>query len=223
MLGFAGVEVSLAFLLVPTSLTLMYEVSAAVLPECIEIKTSESQSGVAGMLDVDGDEDRDQDGDENALSSGPYNIAVTTSETTPVDGDSHVGAVGAFAIDESHISSQMSVTYSFLDQPNQTMGAMSALANDDQGFEISITNSTGELLPDTLDLTMDHVPMDNDPTLDMVSLVRGNSATRDTTLSGPDIPLNAVSYLDLVNWSTPDIQFPGINEFLETQGKRILS
>lgn len=198
-------------------------VSAAILPECIEIKISESQPSVAGMLDVDGDEDRDEDGDENALSSVSYNLAMTTSETTPVARESHVGAVGGFGMGDSYIGSQIPVADPFLEQSNQTMGAMSALANDDQRFETSITNSTGELLPDTLDLTMDYVRMDHDPTLDMVSLVRGSSATRGSSLFGPDTMLNAVSYLDLVNWSSPDIQFPGINELLETRGSQSLS
>ena len=223
MLGFAGVQVSLAFLLVPMSLTLMYKVSAAILPECIEIKISESRPSVAGMLDVDGDEDRDEDGNENTLSSGPYNLAVTTNETTPVVTESHVGAVGGFGMGESYTGSQILVLSPSLEQSNQTMGAGSTLANDEQRFETSITKSTRELLPDTRDLTMDHVLMDHDSTLDMLSLVRDNPATRSTSLIGPNTPLNAVFVQDLENWWNSNMQSPSFNENLETRGKRTLS
>ena len=205
------------------ALTLMYEVSTAVLPECIEIKTSESQSGVAGMLDVDGDEDRDQDGDGNILSSGPCNLAVITSDKTPVATESHMGAVGGFGMGESYGGSQMLVPNSILEQPNQTMSAMLALANDDQGFATSITSITGELLPDIYDLTMDDVPMDHASTLDMISLVRENPASRSTSLIGPDTTLNAVFNQDLENWWNSNVQSPSFNENLETRGKRILS
>ena len=175
-------------------------------------------------MDLDGDEDSDEGSDENALSSGPYNLAVTTSETTsettPVATEAHVGAVRELGIGEPYIGSQMSVSSPFLDQSNQTMGPMSALTNDEQIFETSITNSTSELLPDTLDLTMDHVPMDHDSTLDVVSLVRGNPATRDTSLIGPDTPLDADFIQALDNWWDPNMQSPSFNENLETRGKR---
>ena len=223
MLGFAGVEVSLALLLVSMSLTLMYKVSAADLPECIEIKISESQTNVAGMLDFDGDEDRDEDDDEIALSSVPYNLAMTTSETTPVATDSRVGTVGGLGMGESYTGSQMPVPNPSLEQSNLIMGAMSALGNDEQGFETPITNSTSELLPDTLDLTMDHVPMDHDLTMDMASLVRGNPVCRDTSLIGPDTQLNAEFNQDLENWWNSNMQSPSFNDNLEISGKRILS
>ena len=201
----------------------MYKVSVAVLPECIEIKTSESQTGVTGMLDVDGDEDRDEDGDENTLSSGPYNLVVTTNETMPVVMESHVGAVGGFGMGESCIGSQMPVPNPFLEQPNQTMGAMSALANKNQEVEPSTFNAFSEYLSDAPPLAMDHVPMDHNTTLDMVSLVRDNPATRRTSLIGPDIPLNAEFDQDLEVWWNSNMQSPSFNENLETRGKRSLS
>ena len=206
MLGFAGVEVSLAFSLVPMSLTLVYKVSTVVLPECVEIKISESQPSVAGMLDVDGDEDRDEHGDENTLSSGPYNLAVTTDETTPVVTESHVGAVSGFGIGEPYTGSQIPPLSPFLEQPNQTMGAMSA----------------SELLPDTLDLTMDHVPIDHDSTLDIVSLVGDSPATRSTSLIRLATPLNA-AFNQKLDWWNSNMRSPSFNEDFEPRGKRILS
>ena len=200
----------------------MYKVSAAVLPEYIEIKTSEPQTGVTGTLNVDGDEDRDGDGDEIAMSSGPYNLAVTTSETTPAATESHVGAIGGFGMGEQYIDTQMLVADPFFERPNQTMGAMSALANDDQGFETSITSSTGEFLADTLDLTVEHVPMDHESTLEMISLVRGNPATRSPSLIRLDTPLNAAFNQELENWWSSNMRSPSFDENLETQGKRIL-
>ena len=227
MLGFARAKVSLAFLLVPTSLTLMYEVSAAILPECIEIKTSESQSGVARMLDVDGnddgDEDRDQDGDGNTLSSGPHNLAVTTNETTPAVLESHVGAVGGFVMGDLYIGSQMPVSNRFLEQPNQNMGAVSALANENQEAEPSNFNNISEFLSDTFPSAIDHIPMDHDSTLDMVSLVRDNPATSSASLTGPDTPLDSLFNQDLDIWWNLNMQSPNFNENLETPGKRILS
>ena len=204
---------------------MVYKVSDAVLPECIEIKTSESQTGVAvaGMIDVDGDQHRDEDDDENALSSGPYNLARTTSETTPVATESHVGTAGGFDMGELYIGTQMPVPNPFLEQPNQTMGAMSALANENQEIEPSVFNAISDILSNTIPLTIDHGPMDHNSTLDMVSLVGGNPATRDTPLIDPETSLNAVSDQDLMDWWTSNIQPPSCNKNLEARGKRILS
>ena len=190
------------------SLTLMYEVSAAVLPECIQIKTSESQNGVAGMLDVDDDEDRDEDGDEDPLSSGPYNLAMTISETTPVATNSYVGAVGGFGMGESYIGTQIPAPNPFLEQPNQTMGAMPALANENQELAPSIINSISEILPDAPPLNMDfYIPTNDYSTSVMASPLRGNPAPRDTS---PD-------------WWNLNMQSPSFGNFPEARGKRILS
>ena len=198
MLGFAGIEVCLAGVCASRlSLKLIYEVSAAVLPECIEIKTSEAQTGVAGMKDVDDDEDRDEEGDEKAFSSGPYNLAMTTSETTPVATDSHIGAFSDFDIGESN---------SLFEEPNQTMGAMLALANEDQELEPSMVDSISHFDSDALPLQIDFgISTDNYSTV-MVSPVRGNFAARDASLE----------------WWTLNMQSPGSGNF-PAQGTWILS
>ena len=175
------------------------------------------------MLDVDGDEDRDEDGDENALSSGPYNLAVTTNETTPAVTESHVGAVGGFGMGELYFGSQMPVPNPFLEQPNQTMGAMPALANENQEVEPSNFNNISDFLSDTLPSAMDHVPMDDVSTLDRVTLVRDNPANSSASLIGTDTPLNAVFDQGLEIWWNPNMQSPSFNENLETRGKRTLS
>ncbi|KAM0800248.1 hypothetical protein BDR22DRAFT_889612 [Usnea florida] len=192
-------------------------VSTVVLPECIEIKNSESQPRVAGALDVDGDEDRDEDGDENVMSSGPYNLVVTTSETTPAFAESHVGTIGGFGMGEQYIGTQMPVVDPFFEQPNETTGAMSAQASEIQEVGPSIINSISELVPDTPHLTMNHVPMDYDWTSDTVSLI-GNTEIRETSLIGPHTPLNTVSDQDLMTWWHPNIQSPSFYENLETRG-----
>ena len=174
---------------------------------------------MAGMLNVDGDED----GGENALSSRPYNLAMTTSETTPVAEDSHVGAVGGFGMGESYIGSQMPVAEPFLEPSNQTIDAMSVLANENEEVEPSTFNTTSEIPSEALPLAMDHVPMDHDSTLDMVSLVRGNPESIDTSLTGLDAPFSTVINQELVSWWNSNMQSPFFNENLETRGKRILS
>ena len=134
------------------------------------------------MIDV-GDEDRDEAGDEDASSSRPRNLAMTMGETTSVATSSHVGAVGGFRIGESYIGTQMQTPNPFTQQPNQIMGAMSALANEDQEFETSMTNSTSELLADALPLYMDLSIGTNDYlTLNTVSLVTGSSRPGEASL-----------------------------------------
>ena len=174
------------------------------------------------MLDVDGDENRDEDGDENALSFGPYNLAMTTNETVPVATEFPVGAVGGFGMGELYFSSQMPVPDPSVEQSNQIIGATSALVNENQEVEPSIFN-VSEFLSDTLPSAMDHVPMDHASTLDMVSLARGNPITSSTSLIGPDTPLNAVFNQDLENWWNSNMRSPSFDENLETRGKRSLS
>lgn len=239
MLSFARLEVSLANNC-PSglSLTLRYKVSAAILPECIQIRTSVPDSDVTGMMNHQDYED--------PLTSVAYDLAITMNEPTQFATSSYAGAVGDFETGELGSDSQMPGSNHFSQEHNPITGAVSTPSDEVQGLESSFLNSINEFPLDAFSPDM-RLPIPTDgpnPSNDncsevaregnsssthlydaadysimtTLSPVRGNSAPAGAPLVGPNTPLDAVSTLDLMDEWTSNIPFPSFEELLGPQG-----
>ena len=123
MPSFARLEVSLA-ISCPSglSLTLRYKVSAAILPECIQIRASVPDSDVTGMMNHQDYED--------PLTYETYDLAMTVNGQTGFATSSYAGAVGEFETGELGLDNQMPGSNDFSQKHNPIIGAVSTPSDE---------------------------------------------------------------------------------------------
>ena len=239
MLGFARLEVSWANdCRSRLSLTLRCKVSAAILPECIQIRPSVPNSDVTGMINH-------QDHEE-PLTSVAYDHAMTMNEPTQFATSSYAGAVGDLETGGLGLNNQMLGSNHFSQEHNPITGAVLPPSDEVQGLEPSFLDSIDELPSDTFSPNMSlPIPtvgpnLSNDncsevaregnssstrlydatdySTITTLSPVRGTSAPGDAPIVGPDTPLGAVSTMGLMDEWIQNIPFQSVEELLGPQG-----